>query len=61
MDAINGAKNKDRKQFRGIIQLFIDGKMNSYNKIKVSCDPKEESITIEKQSITQAYLCYTGC
>ncbi len=48
MVAINGAKNKDRKQFRGIIQLFIDGKMNSYNKIKVSCDPTEESITIEK-------------
>ena len=48
MDAINGAKNKDRKQFRGIIQLFIDGKMNSYNKIKVSCDPTEGSITIEK-------------
>jgi hypothetical protein len=48
MDAINGAKNKDRKQFRAIIQLFIDGKMNSYNKIRVSCGPKEESITIEK-------------
>ena len=48
MVAINGAKNKDRKQFRGIIQLFIDGKMNSYNKIKVSCNPTEGSITIEK-------------
>ena len=48
MVAINGAKNKDRKQFRGIIQLFIDGKMNSYKKIRVNCGPKEESITIEK-------------
>jgi hypothetical protein len=48
MVAINGAKNKDRKQFRGIIQLFIDGKMNSYKTIRVSCGPKEESITIEK-------------
>ena len=48
MDAINGAKNKGRKQFREIIQLFIDGKMNSYNKIKVSCDPTEGLITIEK-------------
>ena len=48
MVAIDGVNNKDQKQFRGIIQLFIDGKMNSYNKIKVSCDPTEGSITIEK-------------
>ena len=40
--------NKDQKQFREIIQLFIDGKMNSYNKIKVSFGPMGGSITIEK-------------
>ena len=40
--------NKDQTQFREIIQLFIDGKMNSYSKIHVSCGPREESITIEK-------------
>ena len=49
MVEINSDHSKDRLQFREIIQLFIDGKMNSYNKIKVSCDSTEESITIEKR------------
>ena len=48
MVEIKSINNKDQKQFREIIQLFIDGKMNSYNKIKVSCAPTEGSITIEK-------------
>ena len=47
MVEINSAHSKDRLQFREIIQLFIEGKMNSYNKIKVSCDSTGESITIE--------------
>ena len=48
MVVIDNGNNKDQKQFRTTIQLFIDGKMNSYNKIKVSCGPTEGSITIEK-------------
>ena len=48
MVAVDNGNNKDQKQFRTTIQLFIDGKMNSYNKIKVSCGPTEGSITIEK-------------
>jgi len=47
MVEINNVNKKDLLQFRGVIQLFIDGKINSYNKIKVSCDPTEGSITIE--------------
>ena len=49
MVEINSANSKDLIQFREVIQLFIDGKMNSYNKIKVSCNSTEESITIEKR------------
>jgi len=56
MVAINGVNNKDQKQFREIIQLFIDGKMNSYNKIKVSCGPTEELITIEKTKYQASLL-----
>ena len=48
MVAIDGGNNKDQIEFRKIIQLFIDGKMNSYNKIKVSCGPTEGPVTIEK-------------
>ena len=48
MVVIDNGNNKDQKQFRTTIQLFIDGKMNSYNKIKVSCGLTEGSITIEK-------------
>jgi hypothetical protein len=40
---------KDLREFRKIIQLFIDGKMNSYTKIRVWCDIREESITVEKR------------
>ena len=47
MVEINNVNKKDLLQFRGVIQLFIDGKINSYNKIKVSCAPTEGSITIE--------------
>ena len=49
MVEINIANNSELNQFREVIQLFIDGKMNSYNKIKVSCNFTEESITIEKR------------
>ena len=49
MVALNRADSKDLIAFRGIIQLFIDGKMNSYNKIKVSCTATEESTTIEQR------------
>jgi hypothetical protein len=48
-------KRKDLREFRKIIQLFIDGKMNSYTTIRVWCDIREESITIEK-SMYQASL-----
>ena len=48
MVARDGVNNKDQTQFRAIVQLFIDGKMNGYNKIKVSCSPTAESIIIEK-------------
>ena len=41
--------SKDLLQFRKVIQLFIDGKMNRYTTIKVWCDLREESITIEKR------------
>ena len=40
---------KDLREFRKVIQLFIDGKMNSYTTIRVWCDIREESITIEKR------------
>ena len=49
MVEINSVNNKELLQFREVIQLFIDGKMNSYNKIKVSCNAVGESITIEKR------------
>ena len=49
MVEINSANSKDRIQFREVIRLFIDRKMNSYNKIKVSCNSTEESFTIEKR------------
>ena len=40
---------KDLREFRKVFQLFIDGKMNSYTTIRVWCDIREESITIEKR------------
>ena len=49
MVEINLANNNDLIQFCEVIQLFIDGKMNNYNKIKVSCDSTEESISVEKR------------
>ena len=56
MVEINSAHSNELIQFREVIQLFIDGKMNSYNKIKVSCNGAEESIAIEKSKY-QASLC----
>lgn len=44
---IKSANNKERIEFREIIQLFIDSKMNRYHNIKVSCHSKQESIAIE--------------
>lgn len=49
MVEINIANNSELNQFREVIQLFIDGKMNSYNKINVRCNFTEESISIEKR------------
>ncbi len=49
MVAINSTNGKDLIAFREVIQLFIDGKMNSYNKIKVTCDPMGKSTTIGKR------------
>ena len=49
MVAVNNPNSKDLIAFREVIQLFIDGKMNSYNKIKVTCDVMGKSITIDKR------------
>jgi hypothetical protein len=46
---LGNTTGKDLLQFRKVIQLFIDGKMNRYTTIKVRCDIREESITIEKR------------
>jgi hypothetical protein len=44
----NNTNDNHRRQFRDIIQLFIEGKMNSYNRIKVSFNCTEESVTIDR-------------
>ena len=49
MVAINSANSRDLAAFRGVIQLFIDGKMNSYNKITVSCTAGEGASAVEKR------------
>ena len=49
MVAINSADSRDLAAFRGVIQLFIDGKMNSYNKITVSSNAAGESTAVEKR------------
>ena len=49
MVGINSANKDDLNQFRDVIQLFIEGKMNSYNKIQVRCNSSEESISIENK------------
>ena len=49
MVTINSTNGKDLIAFREVIQLFIDGKMNSFNRIKVSCDVMEETTTINKR------------
>ena len=49
MVEINITHNNDLNQFREVIQLFIERKMNSYNTIRVSCNAAEKSITIEKR------------
>jgi hypothetical protein len=45
----NRTNDNHRRQFREIIQLFIEGKMNSYNGIKVSLNFTEDSVTIERE------------
>lgn len=49
MVTINSTNDKDLIAFREVIQLFIDGKMNNFNKIKVSCDVLGESTTIDQR------------
>ena len=49
MFELDNTNSKDLLEFRKVIQLFIEGKMNSYTTIKVWCDIREESITIEKR------------
>ena len=49
MVAINSAVSRDIAAFRGVIQLFIDGKMNSYNKITVSGTAGEGATAVEKR------------
>lgn len=46
---INGTNNNHRKQFREVIHLFIEGKMNSYNRVRVGCNCTEVSTTIERE------------
>jgi len=45
---INRTNGNNRRQFREIIQLFIEGKMSGYNGIKVSLNYTEDSIAIER-------------
>ena len=49
MVEIESANEDDLNQFREVIQLFIEGKMNSYNKIELRCNSSEESIRIENK------------
>ena len=49
MVEVNSANENDLNQFRKVIQLFIDGKMNSYNKIELRCNSSEESISIKNE------------
>ena len=49
MVEINIAKNSELNQFREVIQLFIEGKVKIYDKIKVRCNLTEELIVIEKR------------
>lgn len=49
MVEIRSAGHKDLVEFRKVIGLFIDGKMNSYDTIRVSAGSGEESIAIEKR------------
>ena len=44
----NSTNDSHRRQFREVIQLFIEGKMNNCNGIKVGCNFTDESITIER-------------
>jgi hypothetical protein len=39
----------DLRQFREVIQLFIEGKMNCYATIMVKADCGEEGVSIEKR------------
>ncbi len=39
----------DLRQFREVIQMFIEGKMNCYAAIMVKADCGEEGISIEKR------------
>jgi hypothetical protein len=47
INAMNSINTNHRRQFREVIQLFIEKKMNSYDGIKVALNFREESITIE--------------
>jgi hypothetical protein len=42
------ANASNRRQFREVIQLFIEGKMNCYTAIVVKADGGEDAVCIEK-------------
>ena len=48
INAMNSINTNHRRQFREVIQLFIEKKMNSYDGIKVALNFTDESITIER-------------
>lgn len=56
MVPINSADSRDLAAFRGVIQLFIDGKMNSYNKITVSGTAGEGVTAVDKRKYRASLL-----
>ena len=56
MVATNSADSRDLAAFRGVIQLFIDGKMNSYNKITVSGTAGEGATAVDKRKYRASLL-----
>ena len=48
MVEMNVANNSELNQFREVIQLFIEGKLKLYNKVKIRNNSTEESTIIGK-------------